>query len=123
MMETKQREMGDRILTVCDYGNSRSPALAFLLRERCDKEAISCGVRTTSHNTLEMLCQWADTIILTCNLSQTINNVVLAKYTDKTVMFDVGPDRYFKGYHPDLTGKFEEYLEKYGVPRSYKGAQ
>lgn len=53
-----------RLLCVCDEGNSRSPTLASLLRYR-GHDTLAVGVQRAAPETLKMLADWSDRIILT----------------------------------------------------------
>lgn len=52
-----------KILCVCDIGISRSVHFASRLKYVADSLAV--GLNTTTPETLDMLCKWADTIIVT----------------------------------------------------------
>jgi cellobiose-specific phosphotransferase system component IIB len=51
-----------KILTVCEIGTNRSVVTRHMLA--FDHDVIACGVKTNSQETLKMLCDWADVILL-----------------------------------------------------------
>lgn len=85
------------ILTVCSQGNNRSVTLAHLLRYKYpDADVIPAGVHTLSKTTLNMLFKWADVVALTdSSLSGDVP-------TTKTVLFDVGEDKYPRPFNKEL---------------------
>lgn len=98
--------IGNRILTICEYGNSRSVGLAFLLKTKYGREAIACGILCTSPDTFDMLCNWADNIIITyAPIEGSIND----KYKHKVLVWDVGHDRYFIPPVKELLDQYESY--------------
>ena len=97
----------DKILCVCEGGNSRSVALAWLFKKHLGMDAISIGTRDNSVDTLEMLYNWADHIILTDKKMKVPEHL-----NGKVRVYDVGPDRYFQGFRDSLIDKFLDYIEK-----------
>jgi hypothetical protein len=51
-----------KILCICEGGNVRSRALAYLLHDLMGHEAIPIGRRWASNATVHILCLWADRI-------------------------------------------------------------
>ena len=86
-----------KILTVCERGLHRSTTAQWLLQhEHPDAEIISAGVLTLSAETMQMLVDWADKIIL-----------LDGRYrqgwpAEKLVLWDVGPDIFEHHLNPDL---------------------
>lgn len=99
-----------RILTVCAEGINRSVAAKWLLQYRTidgqhEHEALSVGINCTSEQTRQMLYDWADRIILLdARFAADIP-------TDKLVVWDVGEDRFFNGFHPELIDILREFGE------------
>lgn len=52
-----------KVLCVCEHGNVRSVALAYLIKTIYKHEAIAVGEEDTSPETMEMLGNWADKVI------------------------------------------------------------
>jgi hypothetical protein len=93
---------------LCQKGNSRSVALAYIFKRR-GIDALAAGLKTSSPETIEMLCAWADRIILTTK--RYIALVPKAHY-GKMLIWHVGTDIWFKGFDEDLINKFKEYMRK-----------
>ena len=53
-----------KILTVCHQGNCRSVATRWCLIKRGYRNVISTGCMSTNPETLQMLCDWADKILV-----------------------------------------------------------
>ena len=99
-----------KIVVMCQQGNSRSVALAYLLKEM-KHEAIAIGVLSTSRNTRKMFYDWADLIILVIN-EKRYKHWIPKEYHSKVKVWDVGPDIFFKGYSEDLLQIFKNHLKK-----------
>lgn len=96
-----------KILTVCENGNNRSVHFAHRLKY-WGHDIIPIGVRTNSSETIKMLCEWADIIILT---SSEPHIAVPSEYISKVRLFDVGPDIYKRPFNPELDTKVKQLLE------------
>jgi len=88
-----------KILCICEGGNVRSGALAYQLKN-LGIDALALGWRYNTLETLGMLAEWADYIIL----MQPWQNVVysLPGFQAKIRVLDVGPDRWGSNTHPEL---------------------
>ena len=91
--------MKGKIVCICQGGNSRSVALAYLLKYHYKIDALACGWEKNTPETIAMLCEWADVV---CILQKEFIQYVPEKYHSKVDVFDVGPDKWFNGLHPDL---------------------
>jgi hypothetical protein len=95
-------------LCICQYGHSRSVALARVLRGAFNSSAsrVSQSYDTvaigweTAHSALEPLSQWADVIFI---LERSYLFYVPESYHGKVVVFDVGRDRWSNPYNPELS--------------------
>ncbi len=97
-----------RFLCVCAGGNSRSHAMAFMLKNYWHVQAIAIGVATgTSLPTLDMLFEWADEIVI---MHSELYGHVPAQFDDKKTLCDVGEDTYFRGIHPSLGKQCVEWI-------------
>ena len=86
-----------KILTVCERGLHRSTTAQWLLQhEHPDAEIISAGCKTLSAETMQMLYDWADKVVL---LDGRYRDAIPA---DKLVLWDVGPDIFEHHLNPDL---------------------
>lgn len=80
-----------RILCICEHGNVRSVALAYLIKTIYGHEAIAIGRKITSPETMRMLEKWADGVI----------------EVDKLV----GPDVWHDPFHHNLQHKLLKRLK------------
>lgn len=96
-----------KVLTICERGNSRSVCLAHILKD-IGHDALAMGILSASEETKEMLFEWAEKIIL---VDKRFEDKIPEKYKGKLVIYDVGPDRYFMGHHPELDQMFKNYLQ------------
>lgn len=94
-----------KILTVCDQWNNRSVHIAHLLKYWWN-DCIPVGLKTNSPETLDMLFQWADKIILTEDI-QTIPT----QFNDKVILLNVGPDNYPRPFNKDLNELVRKLLD------------
>jgi hypothetical protein len=96
-------------LCVCQYGHSRSVALARVLHG-CGETAVAIGWHT-SGNAIGTLGEWADRIIV---LQADFARFVPHQYRQKLVaaeLFDVGPDRWVNPYHTELNAILRERVQ------------
>lgn len=78
------------ILCVCDHGNKRSVFTRFLLAYTND--VLSVGATNNGSETLKMLCEWADVILLADpTIMQKLPHGFSHKIDDR---FTIGPDIY-----------------------------
>jgi hypothetical protein len=98
-----------KVLCLCQKGNSRSVALAFLLKKEYHLDTLSAGLVTSSSETLDMLFQWCDVMILT---SRRYLHLIPDKYRDKLKVWHVGTDRFFRGFEPELLDMFHTFLRE-----------
>ncbi len=54
----------EKWLVICRGGNTRSVAVAMLLKYKYQKDALTASIEKNSHYTLCMLTQWADHILV-----------------------------------------------------------
>jgi predicted protein tyrosine phosphatase len=88
-----------KYLCVCDGGNVRSQAMAYVLHDLKGHEAIPVGRIRVSEKTMEMMCKWADTIII---MQPHMEVSIKEKYRHKLLCVDVGEDRFGIYVHPEL---------------------
>lgn len=96
-----------RFLCVCQYGHSRSVALARRLHAR-HVPAIACGV-STAGPWLIPLTDWASHVLL---LDDALRGAIPAAHGGKVVSFHVGPDRWVNPYHPELAALLETMIDQ-----------
>ena len=89
-----------KYLVVCDGGNVRSHALAFVLKYHYNQEAIAAGRLHLSPDTMHMLSEWADMIILM--RPNMINSIPTLYHSKVRKDIDIGDDRWGVSIHPEL---------------------
>lgn len=97
-----------KILCVCQGGNSRSVHLAYLLKYKYGADALNCGWQGNAPATLKMLCEWAEFIIL---VEEWMREKISQEYHYKVRVFDVGPDRFFQP-NMELIELFDQMIVK-----------
>lgn len=79
-----------KILCLCSGGNIRSVATSYLLKHtRAGHDVLAAGVHTSSKETLEMLCNWAETILICGNH---LAGMVPGPYQSKIRQLGIGED-------------------------------
>ncbi len=94
--------MKKKVLVVCAAGNSRSAALSWQLKSpefNCDAIAVGCQV--APRETIEMLCEWADEIVV---MTEGFKKYIFHPHCDKIKLCEVGEDRWVNPTHPELVG-------------------
>ena len=100
-----------KYLCVCQYGHSRSVALARVLHG-CGETAVAIGWHT-SGNAIGCLGEWADKIIV---LQSDFLRFIPHQFLSKVVpvdQFDVGPDRWVNPYHAELNAILRERVQQH----------
>lgn len=89
------------ILTVCQRGNVRSVAMAYLLKDEMGyKDVIAIGVDTTTAETWNMLGQWADKIYVVAEMD--VMQKVPERFWNKVIHLNIGRDVWGNPTHPGL---------------------
>lgn len=98
-----------KVLCVCHGGNVRSVALKNLLKNRVSvcHDALACGIHSNPWKTVEMLCAWADVIVI---MHSSIRNAIPAKYA--VLSYDVGEDVWNNPFHPELQAKLKKMIQE-----------
>lgn len=97
---------------MCAGGCVRSVALKYLLKYKYGHEALACGQDANNAETIEMLCNWADYVIV---LTKDYEKFVPEKYKSKMLCYDVGVDRFGYAFHPELMMLCDELVQKGGI--------
>lgn len=99
-----------KILCICEHGNVRSVALAYLLKTIYGYDVLNCGLRENSEDTRKMLYEWADKIIA---LDKDIFIFVdrESEHLNKLYLLDVGKDIWFNPRDPELQHKLLKKLK------------
>lgn len=91
-----------RYLCVCDGGNVRSRALAYILHDLHGLEAVPVGRRWMSAETWRVFGEWADVIVI---MEPHMIESVPASLRHKVTVANVGPDSYGLNLNPELMAK------------------
>jgi predicted protein tyrosine phosphatase len=97
---------------MCAGGNVRSVALKFLLKYKYGHESLSCGQDANSAETIDMLCNWADYIVI---LTEEYKKFVPDKYWPKMFCYDVGPDRFGYAFNQELLEILDKMIVTHGI--------
>ena len=100
-----------KILCLGRKGNSRSAALAWLLKQR-GHDAIAVGMRCMGRDTREMMLDWAEVVIL---LHEKCQEGVPREYWHKLKVWPIGRDVYFQGFNNVLLELLEIHLKREGL--------
>jgi hypothetical protein len=104
----------DRVLCVCQYGHSRSVALARLLHAQ-NIQAVAVGWQTAGCDFLEAIA-WQSTKIITLQdgyFSIIANQIPWFPTKRFCSCFDVGPDRWVNPYNPELADLLSKMFASY----------
>ena len=96
-----------KILCMCQKGNSRSVALAWMLK-KMKHDAIAVGFVTTRRSTRKLLYEWADLVIV---LAPRYLHWIPDEYSSKVKVYDVGTDIWFKGFKKELVLKLQNFVD------------
>ncbi len=92
-----------KILTVCSQGLCRSVGLADVLKLHFEPvDVLPAGYRGNTPETLTMLGNWADWIIVMQEKYIKKIPIDIKNRGDKLLVCDVGPDRYGNSHHREL---------------------
>jgi len=91
-----------KILTVCSAGTVRSVSLAHVLKYRYGVDALAAGHDGNSRETLDMLSDWADRIVV---MQPQYAAGFPMRNAHKIITVDVGPDIWQNPLDPALLKK------------------
>jgi hypothetical protein len=94
-----------KILVLCDHGNNRSVTIAGQLKYM-GHDVLTAGLITNTPETLGMLQDWADKIIVT---EQSQLGVIIE--SGKVSLWDIGPDVYPRPFNKLLLNKVRKLIE------------
>lgn len=103
-----------KVLCICEGGANRSVSLATILKHHLTHghDALAAGWRYNDPGTLEMLCAWADLIVV---MQPDMVLRISPAHRGKTKVCDVGPDNYGHPYHLDLVQKVVTWARAEGL--------
>lgn len=99
-----------RFFCVCQYGHSRSAALAQVLHTE-GHEAVCAGYQT-SRSSFNALSSWSDKIIV---LQDYMTKYINVEYFHKIHIIDVGPDIWSNPYNKELKDLLLAKLKEKGL--------
>lgn len=103
-----------KFLCVCQGGTVRSAALAWLLKYHHGHDAIAASAERNSPDTLAMLVDWADRVVLMSKeIERWFPSDLLA--SPKVGMMDVGADVYGTPFHPQLQAMLSHACERWAA--------
>ena len=88
-----------KFLCICQGGNVRSVGMAFALKYSGHQDALAASWQTNTPETLKMLYDWANYIVL---MQGEFHKYIPSVYATKIRIVDVGPDKFGYAFHPDL---------------------
>lgn len=106
-----------RILTVCEHGNVRSVAMAYLIKTiyHHKHEVLAVGVKDVSKQTFEYLAnRWADKVIVMDKSLFTNNSLQRIKHIQRRGKFflaDVGEDIWHDANNEELRHECLKYIK------------
>ena len=103
-----------KILTVCEHGNVRSVACAYLIKSIYKHDTLACGVKETSEETKKMLYDWADKVIL-MDKSLLLEFGYLDREKNKLSILDVGKDVWHNSNAQELHHKILKQIKLFNL--------
>lgn len=108
-----------KILCICEGGFTRSVCLAGHLKNtggKPDHDAITAAWRCNSKETMGMLCDWADrVIVMQPYMVKAIHEIRGPEGAGKTLVCDVGPDTYSHALDPRLVKQVQDWCHEKGL--------
>jgi len=107
-----------KVLTMCAGGHVRSVGMRYLLTYKYGHEALDCGQDANSAESIDMLCNWADYVVV---MTPEYAKFIPEKYHNKEngerklFCYDVGDDVFGYAFHPALQEMLVEMIEKHGL--------
>jgi len=99
-----------KILTVCAEGNSRSVATRLVINQLGNFDVLSCGAYRNKPETLVMLSDWADLILVA--ESQMADVFPEQNKSKINKGFELGPDFWQNPFDQNLHTRVKEELKK-----------
>lgn len=96
-----------KVLVVCDEGNNRSVTIAGQLKYWYH-DVLTAGLARNSPETIKMLCDWADRIIITHT-----NQPIPPDFSEKVQLWNLGPDTYPRPFNPNLLQKVRTLMQEH----------
>lgn len=106
-----------RIAIICRGGLVRSVTLGYVLKFHYGLDVLCLGWEVNSSETMDMVLQWADRILV---VEAKILQIVPGKYRTKTFAYAIGEDRWGMSLHPALIEKCVGLVEQDEYFKPYK---
>lgn len=105
-----------KILVLCQGGQVRSVTIAGILKYDFGFDALAGSLEKNTPETLTMLCEWADQIIVVEDKLLEQMKIEYTKHMHKTRLFPLGPDVWRMSRHPELIDriyalKLDEFMD------------
>lgn len=101
-----------KILCICQRGNCRSVALAYLLKDYYGHDAVAIGHETAGDELKSFLLQWSDYAV--CMEHSHVSKLPpIPQRKDNVLVCDVGPDIYGHSRNPQLLSKCEDFCRRF----------
>lgn len=97
-----------KILCICRKGDSRSTALAWLLKRK-GHDAIAVGMRCMGRDTRKMMLDWAELILL---LHEKCGEGIAQEYWHKTKVWPIGKDDSFSKFNESLLEQLNIHIKR-----------
>lgn len=99
-----------KILVVCDQGNNRSVMVAHHLKY-WGHDVLTAGLKTNSLETIAMLYDWANRIILT--EPQQMIATTDTDFLKKFQLWNIGPDHFPRPFNPELNAIVKRFTKEH----------
>ena len=94
-------DRNQKVVCICRGGQVRSVSARFVLADKFGfRKVLACGWEKNDVDTVTMLCNWADVILVVGRPSEWV--ILDNQFVDKTIALEVGPDRFGHYGHPEL---------------------
>jgi hypothetical protein len=99
-----------KVVCVCRGGQVRSVCTRYLLSDRFGfRKVLACGWEKNDQETVDMLCEWADVVLLLRDASECVP--LCPRLDQKLVTVFIGLDVWGRYNHPDLVNKLLPIVE------------
>lgn len=97
------------ILCVCAHGNNRSVTMAHILKYVENFETLTAGLEYHTPETLKMLFEWADVIVVP---DRNLLDYIPQVHKEKVKFYDIGEDVYPRPFNDQLYKKAKYLMDQ-----------
>jgi len=97
------------ILCVCAHGNNRSVTMAYILKYVLNFEPLTAGLEYHTQETLKMLYEWADVIIVP---EEKLIAMIPEEHKSKIKFYNIGEDVYPRPFNKELLAKARKLMDE-----------